>query len=296
MPPFSMNNSLRNIISSMRKRLLRIIIGLMSFFALSCDFQNPMAFEMPTWFFDLSFPLVQKKYSLEGMVDNKQIFSTPDSIGMQLMFEGILPDTSVGTDILEVELNQNIKYNPATVSPNFSFSLDTTINLNIPIAPGGKLTNSAGTVFSIPPSSNQTVTQSVWNTIASAIDTKIQVLINLPSIPSSQLPTFIQSVDGLIIKADAGATVSDFVSTFTNDGLPTNVIKPTASMLTDITSPPKTLASHTQATLAKDASYGPTSTSLSQDSLGNAIRWILVLGLPVPVMPLSQSILVIKCK
>ena len=216
----------------------------MSFFALSCDFQNPMAFEMPTWFFDLSFPLVQKKYSLEGMVDNKQIFSTPDSIGMQLMFEGILPDTSVGTDILEVELNEIIKYDqPATASPNFSFSLDTTINLNIPIAPDGKLTNSAGTVFTIPPSSNQTVTQSVWNTIASAIDTKIQVLINLPSIPSSQLPTFIQSVDGLIIKADAGATVSDFVSTFTNDGLPTNVIKPTASMLTDITSPPKTLAS-----------------------------------------------------
>ena len=264
----------------MRKRLLRIIIGLMSFFALSCDFQNPMAFEMPTWFFDLSFPLVQKKYSLEGMVDNKQIFSTPDSIGMQLMFDGILPDTSVGTDILEVELKQNINYNqPATASPNFSFSLDTTINLNIPIAPGGKLTNSAGTVFTIPPSSNQTVTQSVWNTIASAIDTKIQVLINLPSIPSSQLPTFIQSVDGLIIKADAGATVSDFVSTFTNDGLPTNVIKPTASMLTDITSPPKTLASHTQATLAKDASYGPTSTSLSQDSLGNAIRMDIGFGI-----------------
>ena len=94
----------------MRKRLFRIIIGLMSFFALSCDFQNPMAFEMPTWFFDMTFPLVQKKYSLEGMVDNKQIFSTPDSIGMQLMFEGIFPDTSVGTDILEVELNQNIKY------------------------------------------------------------------------------------------------------------------------------------------------------------------------------------------
>jgi len=41
---------------------------------------------MPTWFFDLMFPLVQQKYSLEGMVDNKQIFSTPDSLGMQLMF------------------------------------------------------------------------------------------------------------------------------------------------------------------------------------------------------------------
>ena len=65
---------------------------------------------MPTWFFDLTFPLVQQKFSFEKMVDNKQIFSTPDSIGMQLMFEGSLPDTSIGTDILEVALNQNIQF------------------------------------------------------------------------------------------------------------------------------------------------------------------------------------------
>jgi len=69
-----------------------------------------MAFEMPTWFFDLSFPLVQQKYSLEGMIDNKQIFPTPDSLGMQIMFEGALPDTTIGADILEIELNQNIEY------------------------------------------------------------------------------------------------------------------------------------------------------------------------------------------
>ena len=239
-----------------------------------------MAFEMPTWFFDLTFPLIQKKYSLEGMVDNKQIFSTPDSIGMQLMFEGTLPDTSFGTDILEVDLNQNIQYTqPATATPNFSFSLDTTINLTIPIAPGGKLTNSSGTIFSVPPSTNQKVNQSIWNTIASAFDTTIQVIIDLPQIPSSQLPSFIQSVNGLVIQTDDDANVSDFVSTFTNDGLPTNVTNPTAALVTDITSPPKSLANHTQATLAKDVSYGPTTTSLSHDSLGNAIRMDIGFGI-----------------
>ena len=121
-----------NIILSFRKRISKALIALFSFFTLSCDFQNPMAFEMPTWFFDLTFPLVQQKYSLEGMIDNKQIFPTPDNLGMQLMFEGILPETSIGTDILEVEIDQNIEYaqDPVT-APSFSFSIDRTINLTL---------------------------------------------------------------------------------------------------------------------------------------------------------------------
>ncbi len=40
-----------NIILSFRKRISKALIALFSFFTLSCDFQNPMAFEMPTWFF-----------------------------------------------------------------------------------------------------------------------------------------------------------------------------------------------------------------------------------------------------
>ncbi len=255
-------------------------MGLLCFFSLSCDFKNPLAFEMPTWFFDLQFPLVQKKYSLEGMVNNTQIFSTPDSIGMQLMFEGALPDTSIGSDILEVELNQNIQYTqPATTGPTLSFALDTTINLSIPIVPGGQLTNSSDIVFSVPPTTNQTVNQSVWNTIASAIDTTIQVTINLPQIPSSQLPIIIQSVNGLVIQSDNGANVSDIVSTVTNDGVPTNVTNPTVALVTDIASPPKSLANHTQSTLAKDANFGPETTSLSQDSLGSAIRMDIGFGI-----------------
>jgi len=84
------------------KDIRLILRGFFVFIAtllISCDLKNPASFKMPTWFFDLMFPLVQQKYSLEGMVDNKQIFSTPDSLGMQLMFEGVLPDTSIGSDI-----------------------------------------------------------------------------------------------------------------------------------------------------------------------------------------------------
>jgi len=277
--PIKMKNKLRNIILLFRKRISQTMIALFSFFTLSCDFQNPMAFEMPTWFFDLSFPLVQQKYSLEGMIDNKQIFPTPDSLGMQIMFEGILPDTSIGVDILEVEINQNIEYaqNPVT-APNFSFSIDTSINLAIPFAPGGKLINNSGTAFSVPPSEPQTVTKDLWNAIASAVDTTIEITIDLPDIPANQLALFIESIDGFVIQTDAGSSISDFNTAISNNGLPTNVTNPTLSLITDITSPAKTLANHTQASVVKDASYSET-TSLSQDSLGGAIRMSIGFGI-----------------
>ena len=207
-----------------------------------------MAFELPTWFFDLTFPLVQQKYSLEGMIDNKQIFPTPDNLGMQLMFEGILPETSIGTDILEVEINQNIEYaqDPVT-APSFSFSIDKTINLTIPIAPGGNLINDSGTSFSVPPSEPQTVTKEVWNAIAVAVDINEEIDIDIPEIPADQLALFIESIDGFVVQSDAGSSISDFNTTISNDGLPTNITNPTISLITDLTSPPKTLANHTQA-------------------------------------------------
>ena len=274
-----MKNKILKLITVYQKRSFVLLFGIMTVFISSC-FKNPTKFEMPTWFFDLTFPLVQQKFSFEKMVDNKQIFSTPDSIGMQLMFEGSLPDTSIGTDILEVALNQNIQFSQPSVSgPNIPFSLDTTINLAIPITLDGKLMNQSGQVFSVPPSSNQTVTKDFWNDLAALFDTTIQITINLPEIPSNQLPSFIKSVDGMQITTDGGSKVSDFKSTFTNKGLPTNVTNPTASLVTDITSPAKTLANHTQSSISKDAAYGPTTTSLSKESLGNAIRMNIGFGI-----------------
>ena len=262
-----MKNTLQKIFSL-------LFLGFFTTINISCDLKSPTKFEMPTWFFDLTFPLVQQKYSLEGMVDNENgpIYSTPDSVGMQLMFEGTLPDTSINSDILEVTLNKNISFSqPETSGPTIpSFSVDQSYNYSIDIVPTKKLKNSSGQFFDIPPSSNQTVTKEVWNQIASAFDTTIQVTINLPTI--SSLPSFVKSVSGMQIQSDAGSKVSDFKSTFTNKGLPTNIINPKASLITDISSPVKTLANHTQSTISKDANFGPTTTSLSGDSLGNAIR------------------------
>ena len=97
-------------------KILKAIFAIFLMFFTSCDFKGPASFKMPTWYFDLMFPLVQQKYSLEGMVDNKQIFSTPDSLGMQLMFEGVFPDTAIGSDVLEIPLNLNL---PSVSLPQF---------------------------------------------------------------------------------------------------------------------------------------------------------------------------------
>ena len=265
-----MKKTINKIKINFLKKISKSLISLLSFLALSCDFQNPAAFELPTWFFDMTFPLVQQKYSLEGMVDNKQIFSTPDSLGMQLMFEGLLPNTSIGTDILEVEIDQSIKYSqPEVASPIFSYTLD--LPINIPIQLGGF-------PFSIPPSSDQTLSKEAWNNIASLTKIDTSILIELkPGIPSNQLPSFVQSVDGFLIKVDDGSNVSDYESTFKNNGLPTSLTGIASILITDISNPPDTLANHSQSTVVKDAIFN-SKTSLSQKNIGNAIRIDINLG------------------
>ena len=237
------------------RKISKALISLLSFFMLSCDFQNPAAFELPTWFFDLSFPLVQQKYSLEGMVDNKQIFSTPDSLGMQLMFEGLLPKASIGSNILEVEINQSIKYaQPASNGPIFSFNLD--LLLNLPVSLGLPV-----------PSSDGTVSKAEWNALASTI--KVDTLIQLPEngfdITGINLPSFVESLDGFSIKADEGSSISDFVTTIKNNGMPTNITEPQILFIAGFRNL-DTLAAHTQTSIAKDATFN-SSTSLSQKNL-----------------------------
>ena len=251
---------------SMIKRVSRGFFILILSLLISCDLKGPASFKMPTWFFDLMFPLVQQKYSLEGMVDNKQIFSTPDSLGMQLMFEGVLPDTSIGSDILEINIDKSITFStPTTSAPNFSFSLDTTIRISYPIAPGGKLTNNSGAQFDVPPSSDQTMTVDAWNTIASATTPTFSLEIPIPSIPTSQLPDIVESINSYTIKTNSGSNTSSFTSKFAKNGIPSNVTFAKSTLKTEINSINQTLAYHqddewvegeTQVTSLSDSSLG----------------------------------------
>ena len=254
------------------KRTLRGLFIFIFTLLISCDLKNPTSFKMPTWFFDLMFPLVQQKYSLEGMVDNKQIFSTPDSLGMQLMFEGVFPDTSIGSDILEIGLDKSIKFStPKSSGPNFSYSLDTSIVIRIPIAPGNKLTNSSGAQFDVPPSSDQIMNLSDWNAIAGSISPSQNIEIPIPSIPSDQLPDIIESIDSYTIRKDSGGSASNFTSKFTNNGIPSSITNADAKLKTEISSSEKTLADHLDSGNIISGNNTTKATSLSEDNLGTKL-------------------------
>ena len=254
------------------KRTFRGLFVFIFTLLISCDLKNPTSFKMPTWFFDLMFPLVQQKYSLEGMVDNKQIFSTPDSLGMQLMFEGVFPDTSIGSDILEIGLDKSIKFStPKSSGPNFSYSLDTSIVIRIPIAPGNKLTNSSGAQFDVPPSSDQIMNLSDWNAIAGSISPSQNIEISIPSIPSDQLPDIIESIDSYTIRKDSGGSASNFTSKFTNNGIPSSITNADAKLKTEISSSEKTLADHLDSGNIISGNNTTKATSLSEDNLGTKL-------------------------
>tara|TARA_Y100000741_G_scaffold183394_1_gene139347 strand:- start:5025 stop:8408 length:3384 start_codon:yes stop_codon:yes gene_type:complete len=258
-------------INRLFRGLLIFVLSLM----ISCDLKGPASFKMPTWFFDLMFPLVQQKYSLEGMVDNKQIFSTPDSLGMQLMFEGAFPDTSIGGDILEIDLDKSITFQvPSINGVNFPFSIDSSIKASYPVAPNGELTNSAGQKFTVPPSIDQTITIAAWNAIAAATTPSFSFEIPIPS--PTGLPDFVESIVSFSIKKDAGISSSSYNSKFTKDGLPSSVTFASSTLKTEINSINKILAYHqddewvtgeTQATSLSDSSLGSKLTISSEFQL-----------------------------
>lgn len=261
------------------KKLSSFFAAVLLITSLSCDFQNPASFKLPTWFFDLSFPLVQKTYSLKGMVDNKQIFPTSDSLGMQLVFEGVLPDTAINSDFLNIQLNQEIDFTQDPVTaPDLNITFDTTINISIPLAPAGLLDEN-NLPFSIPPGEDKIITASTWNIIAAAFDTTIQINLSLPEIPEDNLPAFITSVDAYIINSDNSSDSSLFSTALFNNGLPTEVVDIDFKLSTDFTTPAKILANHVKNSLDKDDIFGTETTALGGDSLGYGIRMEIGFGI-----------------
>ncbi len=238
----------------------------------ACDFQNPSDFETPTWFIDLKIPLVQEKYTLDGIVDNKQIFSTDDSLGMQLIFEDTLPKTSIDASYLEVDVGAEIEYEgtPQT-APSLTVIVDTTIDVTIPFTPG-LLTDINGIPFTIPPTDDQQIFASTWNDILAVFDTTFPAVeIPLPSIDESELPEFITEVSGVMIQADGSSDSSFFFSSITNDGMLTDITNARFSMITGSSVSPDTLADHEQSTVVKDETF-TRSTLIGDQQIKDAIR------------------------
>ena len=162
----------------MRKIFLKILVfpflGILSVFSISCDFESPSEFEMPTWYVDIQLPLLQERYDLEGMVDSIQIFPTPDSIGMQLVFEDTLPTTSIDPDWLEVNVNHLVEFETDSVmNPELDRDYDTLVHviatIHIDSLPTG-LTYVTGEEFFAPPDEDTGILASSWNAFAETFE------------------------------------------------------------------------------------------------------------------------------
>ena len=257
------------------KRFISILWIIVSFMAVSsCDFESPSDFETPTWFIDLKFPLVQEKYKLDGIVDNKQIFPTADSLGMQLVFEDTLPKTAIDPSYLEIPVGAEVIYaGTPTNSPSLAVVVDTVINVSIPFTPG-LLIDINGIPFTVPPASDQQILASTWNEIVAVFDTTFPALqIDLPEIDASELPVFITEVSGVMIQDDGSSDSSYFFSSITNNGMLTDVTDARFIMLTGISIAPDTLANHEQSAVSKDDTFART-TTIGDQQLKESIRML----------------------
>ncbi len=268
----------------MRESFLKIFVfpflGLFSFFSVSCDFESPSEFEMPTWYVDIKLPLLQERYYLEGMIDSVQIFPTPDSIGMQLVFEDSLPTTSIDSDWLEVGVNQSIEFETLPDSTP-ELSVDVTFDTSFTIPLGNSLIDIFGIPFSAPPVDTvRRIYAQDWNTIVqNTPDIEVEITIDLPEISQNDLPDFVTSVDGFIISdTTENGNFSKFQTNIINNGLPTPLVNISFELLTgENMNSPDTLADHSQDTLRK-GNYQKV-TFLVGDTLNKALKMVYKFGL-----------------
>ena len=264
---------------SIIKQVILITALLLIILAVSCDFQSPASFEMPTWFMDLTIPLIQERYPLAGIVDSTQIFITPDSLGMQVVFGDTLDKISIDPSYLDVKLNQNIIFNQdPTYTPDLDFSFDTLVTIEIPFAPNNQFIDVDFVTFDVPPAIDRRIFADTWNQIASAFDTTISIDIDIPQVGEGELPEFITSIDAIVITADNGTDSSLFLTDLVNNGLPTAVKDIVFSLVTDLASPHDNLATHTQDQLLKDSTFSEY-TLLGDKRLGTTIRMTFGFGL-----------------
>ncbi|MBC8399930.1 MAG: hypothetical protein H8E14_00425, partial [Candidatus Marinimicrobia bacterium] len=234
----------------------------------------------PTWFMDLTIPLIQERYPLSGIVDDKQIYATPDSLGMQVVFGDDLDTISIDPSLMKVVLKDSISVPPnSVISPTIPFDgIDDTITVEVPFL-DGELVDINGTPFTVPDTIDHKILASVWNLIADASVTPIVFDIFLPQVNDSALPEFI-SIEAIVITADSEMDTSLFQSTIINNGLPTAIDSIEISLSTDTQEPPAILAHHNndEATLPKDNIYTQ-STSLGDSLLGSQIRMSVGFGI-----------------
>jgi len=296
-------NNEDHLMMKIRDKITRSIVLVFSavlvIFIINCDFKSPTDFEMPTWFMDLTIPLIDENYLLGGMVDDSTIVVTSDSLGMQVVFDDSLPGVSIDPSYLKVILDTagiEIPSN-SVISPTIDFNgINDTITMEIPFPPTSEFLDVNGTVFTVPDTSDHKILGSVWNPIARAFNSKPPTVLDifLPNVNESALPEFI-TIDAIVIAADSDADSSLFQSTIINNGLPTEINSIEFSLSTEISGAAAVLALHDNNDnifpLPKDDVYTQY-TPLGDSLLGSQIR--MSVSFRVEETPLDTDTLTIK--
>ncbi len=275
---------------------VQFLAGALSLLLLSgCDFETSEKFEMPTWFVDLKIPLVQARYSLDGIVDSVNIFPTDDSLGMQIVFEGDLPSQSIGDDNLQVQfpggyLDTEIKPTEIPGVDLGDFAIPSTpINMNIPVVIYGipyvdttydesnPLTWEAAT-FYMPPAEDREISAENWNTMVGVFNSTVDsilssVLIELDlgfsEIDVASDPQIIEGIEALVV---ANNESSQFITSIGNQGLSKDLIQATAGLYTGKYEITDSLAHHEDvAIIETNITYADT-TSLSSARLKQLLQ------------------------
>ncbi|MBL7013286.1 MAG: hypothetical protein ISR83_02590 [Candidatus Marinimicrobia bacterium] len=270
--------------------------GALSLLLLSgCDFETSEKFEMPTWFIDLKIPLVQQRYSLDGIVDSVNIFPSDDGLGMQLVFEGDLPSQSIGEDNLQVQFPGG--YLDTEIAPTEIPGVDlgdfaipsTPINMSLPVVLYGipyvdttydesnPLTWEAAT-FYMPPAEDREISAENWNTMVGIFNSTVDsilgsVLIELDlgfsDIDLTSDPQIIDGIEALVV---ANSDASQFITSIGNQGISKNLIQSTAGLYTGKYEITDSLAHHeTIPTIGTNITYADT-TSLASARLRQLLK------------------------
>jgi hypothetical protein len=269
--------------------------GLLALFLLSaCDFEKTEKFEKPTWFIDIKIPLVQTRYSLDGIVDSVNIFNRDDSLGMELIFEGELPSQAIDDDNLKVDfdggyLDTDI---PATPIPGVDLSTFeipvSPINMSLPVVSyeagsngpyfdntyveANPATWSAAT-FYMPPAVDRTITAETWNFIVNVFNTAVDsiltealVELNLgfSDIDLASDPQIVESINALVM-GDDDINLAQFITSIANQRIPKDLIQAQSGLFTGAVLTNDTLAQHeTSPTIGSNISYTDTTLLLGK--------------------------------
>ena len=286
----------RHTLSRFKMRILYPLLFATLLGTISCDFDIPKKFEMPTWYLDLKIPLLQTRLPMTDLVDSLTIFPK-DSLGFQIIQSGSMEPTELpALPSIPVGLDQSISSGEIPgVSLDIPITLPDPIEQKIhvvaydtlaypdttdlkllvvnPVTGDSTYTTLADFTFISFPNENTVVMEAQYYNLLIvepfnlAMGTLFESLaleidLGLSSIEPPSDPPIIASIDTLIIDNDLNNNV--YRTLFRNNNIPTNLQNIYSTLVTG-NSPPllDSLAKHNTVTSLSSGEAYTDTTNLS---------------------------------